>query len=137
MAALARELMRPDPITVPAQTSLLDVQHLLVVAQINGVPVVESSGRVIGVISAGDILRTMAQALDDDQDEGETEDLVERLREITAGEVASPEVIWVSPDASIERVAQTMRSEGIHRVLVGTSERLEGILTSYDLLRAL
>ncbi|MBL9019554.1 MAG: CBS domain-containing protein [Myxococcales bacterium] len=137
MTLRVRDLMTPNPTTVPAHTSLLDVQELLVVAHIGGVPVAEPGGAVVGLISASDVLGAVAQALDEDQDEGESEDVLERLTSITAGEIASPEVTWVSPDASATEVARLMRAEGVARVLVGTRDRLEGILTAYDLLRAL
>jgi CBS domain-containing protein len=135
MTLVARDLMQADPLTVPAQASLLDVQHLLVVARISGAPVVDLDGAVIGVITAGDVLRELEQAFDDDIDEGESDDLVERARVITAGEMATPEVIWVSPDTPISHVARRMRTEGVHRVFVGTPDRLAGILTAYDLLQ--
>lgn len=136
MTLVARDIMHKEPLTVPEQASLLDVQHLLVVAQISGIPVVERGGAVVGIISATDLLREMDQALDDEEDEGEPEEqLLERLQTITAGDIATPEVIWVSPDTSVATVAQRMRTEGIHRVLVGTPDQLDGIITAYDLLR--
>jgi CBS domain-containing protein len=128
--------MHVAPVTVPAQGSLPDVLHLLVVAGISGVPVVASSGVVVGVLSSSDVLRAIEHALDEDRDEGEPDDLSESLHAITAGDMATPEVIWVDPETPVAQVAQIMRREGIHRVLVGSSERLEGILTAYDLLRA-
>ena len=137
MTLRACELMNPAPITVSSHTPLLEVQHLLVVAHISGVPVVEPGGVVVGVIGASDVLCAVEQALDEDQDPGESDDVLERLQAITASEIATPEIIWVSPDASATQVAQVMREEGIHRVLVGTQGRLEGILTSFDLLRAI
>jgi CBS domain-containing protein len=108
---------------------------LLVHAAISGAPVVASSGEVIGVLSATDVLRALGEALDEDRDEGEPDDVLERFEAITAADIATPEVVWVSPDASASHVAQVMRSEGIHRVLVGSDRRLEGILTAFDLLR--
>lgn len=133
---LASELMRTELLTVPADASLLDVQHLLVVAQISGAPVVDANGVVVGVLSATDVLGAMEQVFDEDEDEGEPDGVQERLQAITARDIASPDVVWVAPDASVSQVAQVMRREGIHRVLVGTRERLEGILTTYDLLGA-
>lgn len=132
----ARELMHVTPVTVPAHGTLPEVLHLLVVTGISGVPVVAASGAVVGVISSTDILRAVEQALDEDRDEGEPDDPLESLRTVTAGELATPEVVWVSPDAPVAQVAEVMRLEGIHRVLVGASARLEGILTAFDLLRA-
>lgn len=135
MTVHARELMQPNPITVSSQTPLLELQHLLVVAHISGVPVVGADGQVTGVVSATDVLSAIAQALDEDHDPGESDDLLEELRAITAGDIATPEVVWVSPDTEVADVARMMRAEGIRRVLVGNG-RLEGILTAYDLLRA-
>jgi len=129
--------MHAEPVTVPSSASLLEVQHLLVVTQIGGLPVIGPDGVVVGLVSASDVLGALEQALDEDQDEGEEEDLLTQLQAITASEVATPEVIWVSPDTPVAQVAETMRNEGIHRVLVGTRERLEGIITAFDLLRAL
>jgi CBS domain-containing protein len=81
-------------------------------------------------------LRAIEQACDEDRDAGEPDELRESLQTITAGDIATPEVVWVSPDTPVSQVAELMRAEGIHRVLVGSRERLEGILTSFDILRA-
>jgi CBS domain-containing protein len=132
---LARNLMQPNPVTVSAQTPLLEVQHVLVVAHISGVPVVGENGQVTGVVSAADVLSAIEQALDEDHDPGESDDLLGELRAITAGDIASPEVVWVSPDTAVAEVARMMLAAGARRVLVGNG-RLEGILTAYDLLRA-
>jgi CBS domain-containing protein len=135
MTLLARELMQPNPITVSSQTPLLELQHLLVVAHISGVPVVGTDGQVTGVVSATDVLSAIEQTLDEDQDPGESDDLLGELRAMTAGDIATPEVVWVSPDTAVVEVARMMRTEGIRRVLVGNGQ-VEGILTAYDLLRA-
>jgi CBS domain-containing protein len=133
---IARDLMHAEPVTVPEDASLLAVQHLLVTAQISGVPVVDDNGAVVGVISSSDVLRAFDVALDEDADEGEAEQLEDRLNAITAAEIATPEVVWVAPDMPAKQVAEVMRTQGIHCVLVGTAERLDGILTAFDLLRA-
>ena len=128
--------MQPDPVTVTAETSLLDVQHLLVAAAISGVPVVARGGTVIGVISASDVLQAIELALDEDLDEGEASDPLERLDHMCASDIATREVIWVSPDTPVEEVARVMQEERIHRVLVGEHEHLQGVITAFDLLRA-
>jgi CBS domain-containing protein len=53
---------------------------------------------------------------------------------MTAEDITSPNPIWVSPNTPVDRVAQLMQREGIHRVLVGEGGELEGILTTFDLL---
>ncbi len=80
-----------------------------------------------------------AAAVDDDAD-ADADDataLAVRLDTLTAGQIATPGAIWVAPDLPVAEVAQRMRREGIHRVLVGDGARLAGIVTAFDLLRAL
>src|SRR5690349_16956588 len=128
--------MHKDTATVPANESLLEALHLLVVAGVGGLPVIGRDGAVVGILSSTDVLGAIDQACDEDDDEDEPDDLRESLQAITAGEIATPEVIWVSPETSVAEVSEIMRAEGIHRVLVGSSGKLEGVLTSFDLLRA-
>ncbi len=132
MTLLARDLMQKEPVTVPADMRFRQIQHLFVVARIGGAPVVDPSGNVVGVISTTDLLGAIEQASDEDVDPGADE-----LEALTAIDLATPEVIWVSPAASVTEVAQVMQARGVHRVLVGDDERLVGIVTAFDLLQAL
>jgi len=134
MALLARDLMEPNVLTVPADMPFLDVQHLLVEAGCSGAPVVDARGRVVGIISAMDLLRAADQAYDEDLDPGETEEPA--ILTLTARELATPDPVWVAPDAPAARIAERMRVLGIHRVLVGRAGVLQGILSTMDLLRA-
>lgn len=133
MPTVARDLMERNTLRIPAAMPLAEVQHLFVVAGIYGAPVVDSRGAVLGVISAIDLLRAADQALDEDLDPGEA---VERDRSpaMIAEDIISPDPIWVSPNTPVDRIAQLMQRERIHRVLVGEGGELEGILTTFDLL---
>ncbi len=133
----AADLMHANAVTVPAQEPVLEVLHLLVVAGIGGVPVVGTRGEVVGVLSASDVLRAVEQVCDEDRDAGEHAGVRDSLQTLTAGDIATPDVVWVSPTTSAAQVSEIMRAEGIHRVLVGSSDSLVGILTSFDLLRAI
>ncbi len=136
MPRFARDLLDGDPLTVAAATPVLEVQHLLVLAHAYGMPVVEEDGRVIGMVSAVDVLRAIDQALDPDLDDGETDDTFEPLRTLTARDIAGDHMVWVEPTTPVDEVAAKMRTAGAHRVLVGTDGKLEGVLTAYDLLVA-
>ena len=139
VALRARDLMQAPPITIAAHVHFLEIQHLFVRAGIGGAPVLDERGRVIGIVSASDLLRAVDQAFDEDVDPAPRARarLQEQLDALTARDLATPEVVWVSPLAPLAEVARVMRDEGIHRVLVGDRGRLEGVLTTFDLLRAL
>lgn len=55
----ARELMSTAVISVTADTDIEDVRHLLVDRRIRRVPVV-AGGRVVGIVSRGDLVTLMA-----------------------------------------------------------------------------
>jgi CBS domain-containing protein len=126
--------MEPNVLKIPTKLPFREIQHLFVVAGCHGAPVVDETDAVVGVISAMDLLRAADQALDEDDDEGENAE--PNVGTLTAIAIASPRPVWVAPDMPAEQVAQLMRQEGIHRVLVGADGRLEGILSAFDLLRA-
>src|SRR5690606_16879765 len=95
MLMRARNLMgRAEPITVRADASFLEVQHLFVEAQIGGAPVVDAQGNVIGVVSAADLIRVVDQICDEDLDPNEPADepnLADQLAKLTAADIATPE----------------------------------------------
>lgn len=132
MAQRASDLVQVNPLTIPVEMPFLEVLHLFVEAHIGGAPVVDAAGLVCGVITTADLLRVVDQAHDEDIDPLEPAAL-ETLR---AGDVASPEQIWISPDTEVAEVARVMREHGVHRVLVGSDGRLVGVLGAFDLLVA-
>lgn len=133
MPTVVRDLMERNILSIPAAMPLAEIQHLFVVAGIYGAPVIDVTGVVVGVISAIDLLRAADQVLDEDIDPGESVEKDLRSAPI-ALDIASPDPIWVSPTTPVDRVAQLMQRERIHRVLVGEGGKLEGILTTFDLL---
>jgi len=136
MPTVARALMQRNVLTIPATMPVLEIQHLFVVAGIDGAPVIDEHGAVLGVISTIDLLRVADQALDEDFDEGEGAEPEAALGVMTAREIATPDPVWVPPEMPADRVAELMQRERIQRVLVGTGGHLEGILSAFDLLRA-
>jgi predicted transcriptional regulator len=128
-ALRARDVMEKDVITIAPETPLLDVHRLFVEEEIHGAPVVDDDGQVEGVISSLDLLRVVRDAMD----RGD----LEAAEDLTAADCMTTELVTVRPDATIDEVARTMRTQRIHRVLVAQDRVLEGVITSFDLLRVL
>lgn len=129
-----QELALREPMTVSVDMPFTELVHLFVAAHLDGVVVVNELEAVVGVISPSDLLRATDQACDEELDEDEPAELEDRFAQITAREIATPEPVWVSPDAPIHEVARRMRDEGLSRVLVGRDGELAGVLTAFDLL---
>jgi CBS domain-containing protein len=135
MQLLARDLMERNVLTVPAVMPFAEIQHLFVVAGCHGAPVVDETGNVVGLISVMDLLRAADQAFDEDRDPGEDQDF--DLSQMQAIDLAAPEPVWIEAEASVLEIAQLMRREGIHRVLVREAGKLVGIVSAFDLCRAI
>jgi CBS domain-containing protein len=122
----ARDFMQTDVVTVTPGTLLSTVHRLFIEEEIHGAPVVDEDGRVIGIVSTLDLSRASADELDPDA-----------ALAMTAADVMTPEVVAVTPETSVTDVARLMRAQHIHRVLVVRDRELVGVVTTFDLLRAL
>ena len=135
-----RDLMTTDVVTVAPDTSLKEAAALLVDRKISGLPVVDDERHVLGVLSEADIL---VREGGDGRREGllgwlfEPDDGFERkLTAKTVDEAMSAPAITVGPDVPIHRAATQMVEAGINRLPVVDADRLVGIVTRADLVRA-
>lgn len=137
--------MQRELITTTAETAINDAVRLMVVNRISGLPVVDSSGTVVGILSEGDLLRrtelgTKARVAAwigwlAGQGRAAREYVREHARKV--GDIMSTPVITVTPQTGLAEIVALMESRRIKRVPVVQSGRLVGILTRSDLMRAL
>ncbi len=144
----ARSVMTRDPVSIPPTASIRELATLLEENGISGVPVVEHSGRVVGIVSKTDLIRrcldgtgemppaylfeTLAEQGDEEQGEVVPEP------DIRVEDFMTEDPLMVSPEVSAVEVARLMHEKRVHRVIVADRERLPiGIITSLDLLGAL
>ena len=124
-----RELMQPDVKTVHLAASVNEALVTLSDAHISALPVVDGSGRMVGVISSTDILMSEAEARDGEEREALFEDT--QVREIMT---ACP--LTVTPDAEVREAAQQMLYADVHRLFVTKGERVIGVISTTDIVRA-
>ncbi|MEO8845241.1 MAG: CBS domain-containing protein [Kofleriaceae bacterium] len=149
----ANDLMERNVLAVDPQMPILSVYRMFVEQQIHGAPVIDDQGRVMGVISTVDLLRVIRKEVAVgrrtrasksywcESPSAHLDHVVvpehDHLWELVARDAMSTEVIAVDPELPIADVAQTMLENRIHRVLVMSGRRLDGVLTTFDLMRAL
>jgi CBS domain-containing protein len=141
----ARRIMSTTLFTVERTTPVREVIRLLIENRISGVPVVET-GRVVGIISEGDlILRErayrqrggmsfLAQQLFADHEKQAVE--YRKAHGLVAEDVMSGPVITVLPGTPVEEIAHMMAERHIKRVPVVEDGQLVGIVSRGDVLRA-
>lgn len=137
------EIMTRDVITVAPQTSIREAASRMVDHSVSGLPVVDEQGKLVGVLSEGDlILRQRARqrvpwwrAFFQDGERLARE--YQKAAGTTVAEVMTKAVISVSPDLPIEAAALILDQRRIRRVPVVADGRVVGIVSRGDLVKIL
>jgi len=147
-----RDVMSRHPITVGPDATLLDALVLMRGQKVSGLPVLDEASKLVGVLSQRDVARTLKSAggipevtglfdllmfgLSDDS--GVSVQVLRRiLEETNVRDAMSSPPIFLTSDASLELAAEMMRENDINRIPVMRGDRLIGIVTRNDLVRAL
>jgi CBS domain-containing protein len=139
-----RDAMTRHVVTVDRDRPLKEVARVLIDGGVSGVPVVDDTGAVLGVVSEADFLvkGQGAQAVRHRRLErllGESETTRHQLTKVaarTAGEAMTAPPVTIQPSASLQEAAAVMTSRRVNRLPVVEDGRLLGIITRADLVRA-
>jgi CBS domain-containing protein len=114
-----REVMSPDPVTVPATATVLEAAQCMRDRDIGDVIVLDGS-RVAGIVTDRDVVvRAVAEGRDPTS--------------CTVRDVCSGDVATLSPDDTIRRAVDLMKQQAIRRVPVVEDGRPIGIVSIGDL----
>ncbi len=136
-----RDIMTTDPIRVTDDTRLKEAARVMVRNHVSGLPVVDASGKLVGVVSEGDFLRQEAS-----RDRTHEVSLLDALfgeEELevasaeTVGEVMSRNVVTITPEATVGEAARVMARRNVKRLpVVDLDGELVGIMSRADVVNA-
>ena len=135
-----RDVMTAEVATVHPSMSLKEVARLLARLGISGVPVVDSEGVALGVVSEGDILVKErgpheTRALFRHRKPVQATEQAKLAAETAADAMTSPAIV-VGPERPVSVAAKLMLEHGVNRLPVVKLGKLVGIVTRADLVRA-
>jgi CBS domain-containing protein len=122
------ELMQPDVRTISSEACIAEVVVSLADGHISGLPVVDKGGRIIGVVSASDVLTAEAEA--------ESSTTERDLMEEPVRDIMTPRPYTVGPDEDVREAARQMLYADVHRLFVADGDRLVGVISTTDIVRA-
>jgi CBS domain-containing protein len=137
-----RDVMTQTVLSVGPDAPLKDVARELIEHRISGLPVVDQSGKVVGVISEGDLLakgqrrgsihhRPLARLFGES---AETRRLLAKAEASTAGEAMTTPAITIEASQPIDAAATLMIERQINRLPVTEGGKLIGIVTRSDVV---
>lgn len=141
----AKDIMTKNVVTVTPDTLIEDIVKLMIKHHISGLPVVDDSGKMVGIVSEKDlilkergfpfsVLRVPGLvdrliSLDDFTEE------VAEVRKKTAAAVMTTDIITAHPDDNVGHVAWEMVQTNHNRIPVVEDGVLVGIITRADIVR--
>lgn len=142
---LARDVMTTRVITVGPETRVPEIARLLLTHRISAVPVVGGDGRLVGIVSEGDLMRRPETGAERPRSwwltlmGGPEEAAREYVRThgSHAADVMTRDVVTVDEDTPVGEIAALLEARGIKRVPVVRDGRVIGIVSRADLLRGL
>ncbi len=121
MSQTISSLMQREVYSVSPDDTMQTVEALMVARGLSWVPVVDSGGAVLGVISSTDLLRFHADEKD--------------ASVVCAWRICTYKPIMVRPNATLSEMAQLMVEARIHHVVVAEGTDIKGVVSSFDFVR--
>jgi acetoin utilization protein AcuB len=116
-----KSMMVPDPITITVKQSVPEAIELMKVSAIRHLPVVDDNQALIGLLTLADLKQALVPSM---------------LGDFSLPDMMIKNPITVSPEDDVEIAAQIIYKHKIGGLPVVSGQRLVGIITESDLLRA-
>lgn len=143
-----KDIMTTSPVTVSPEMEITKAAKLLLEKHINGVPVVDSSGKVVGILCQSDLIAqqkkfplpsifTFLDGIIPLKSMKQIEKEAQKITAITVSQAMTANPVTVKPDTAIETVAELMVDNKFHTLPVIENEKLVGIVGKEDVLKTL
>ena len=142
----ASDIMTTDVITVKKETPLSELAEILTKNHINGVPVIDDEGLLIGIICESDLIRrdkklhiptvvALFDAVFYLESSKKMEKEIQLISATTVEELFTRKVVTVDEKTPIDEIATIMTQKKIYTIPVMDGERLVGIVGKNDVIR--
>ncbi|HAM38119.1 MAG: hypothetical protein A2474_00035 [Elusimicrobia bacterium RIFOXYC2_FULL_34_12] len=118
----AKDVMIKKVVTIHPESSLKEAVKIILKKGISGLPVIDNSNKIIGILTEKDIINYMISG---------------NLNHALASEAMSTNIISVSSDTDLTKIALLFCEKGIKRVPVIDNGKLVGIISRRDMIRSI
>ncbi len=143
-----KDIMTRELITVSPETEVVHATKLLLENRINGVPVIDETGKLVGILCQSDLIAqqkklpipsffTILDGLIPMTSMKQIEKQVQKITATTVAQAMTKNPVTVQPDTDIEEVAALMVDNNFHTIPVMDKGKLVGIVGKEDILKTL
>lgn len=123
------ELMQRDVKSIRSEASIAEAILTLADAHVSGLPVLDGSGKMVGVVSSSDVLAAEAEA----EDATARQTLLESTQ---VQEIMTRRPYTIAQTAEVHEAAQQMLYADVHRLFVTDADTVVGVISTTDIVRA-
>ncbi len=142
----AKDIMTTDPITVSPDTEILDAANLLLENHINGIPVTDNRGKVVGILCQSDLIAqqkklpipsffTILDGIIPLTFTKQMEKEAQKIIATTVDQAMTKNPVSVDPDTGVDAVAALMVDNNFHTLPVVEEGLLLGVVGKEDVLK--
>jgi len=146
----ASQVMTTSVLSFAADEPVIDAMGRLVEAEVDGGPVLDPDGRVVGMLSTGDlivqesrlhfptVISLLGGVMELPSSQRHFEEDLRKAASATVSDAMASEVVTVGPDDTVETIATRMHDNDVSRIpVVDDDGRLLGLVARGDILRAI
>lgn len=140
----AHQIMTRSVITVKPDDTILAAAKLMLERHVSGLPVVDTAGKLVGIVSEGDFIRRSEIGTQKKRGRwlkfllGAGEAAIEYVHEHgrKISEVMTRDPITITEDTPLDEIVTAMETNGVKRLPVMNGTKLVGIVSRANLLQA-
>ncbi|PKN43566.1 MAG: hypothetical protein CVU60_00640 [Deltaproteobacteria bacterium HGW-Deltaproteobacteria-18] len=144
----AQDIMTTEVITISPEADITEAVKILLDKGVNGLPVVDESGHLVGILCQSDLVRmqkslpipSLFTLLDGFVPLSSSALLEAEVKRIAASKVSdamSTKVVTIGPDMTIDEIAALMVDKKFHTLPVTDNGKLLGVVGKKDVIKTL
>lgn len=144
----AKDIMTINPATISPTAEIGQAVKLLLGKRINGLPVVDTNGRLVGIICQSDLIAaqkkiampslfTLLDGFIPLGSFGQLEREWNKISAVTVDQAMTPDPITVTPGTPLDEIASLMVEKKYHTLPVVDGGTLVGVVGKEDVLKTL
>jgi len=142
------DIMTKDVVTITGSTTVREMARIFETLHFGSLPIVDEAGNLTSIVTASDLVEqdrplhipTVISLFDwviPLEGEHALEQDLKRITAQTAAELASSDVVTISPNAPVSSAAEIMSSKKLHAIPVVEGKRLVGMVSRIDIIRSM
>jgi CBS domain-containing protein len=140
----AHQIMTRPVVTVSPETAIVDAANLMLQRHVSGLPVVDETGKLVGIVSEGDFVRRSEIGTGRKRGrwlrfilgpgQSATDFVHEHGRKVS--EVMTKSPLTITEDTALAEIVDLMEKNNVKRLPVVRADRIVGIVSRANLLQA-